>query len=203
MDLQTGRYLMDLQPIRAVKLAANDQLRRICLLSPQNSHPGQLSGLWTPISVNLPINLPHANSSGTFSGEKPLNILSVDWMLFEIQDGYPEPLVQHKRHLCKNILHVFERYFFFSGPGGSSHCVISDKVNVFWILISPETLLSSVIRFLGLKKSRITLNLTPSSEPVATKKKKKLRESGKNPLWIHFGCRASFLSGSEANLTAH
>lgn len=116
---------------------------------------------------------------------------------------YPEPLVQHKRHLCKNILHVFERYFFFSGPGGSSHCVISDKVNVFWILISPETLLSSVIRFLGLKKSRINLNLTPSSEPVATKKKKKLRESGKNPLWIHFGCRASFLSGSEANLTAH
>lgn len=116
---------------------------------------------------------------------------------------YPEPLVQHKRHLCKNILHVFERYFFFSGPDGSSHCVISDKVNVFWILISPETLLSSVIRFLGLKKSRITLNLTPSSEPVATKKKKKLRESGKNPLWIHFGCRASFLSGSEANLTAH
>lgn len=116
---------------------------------------------------------------------------------------YPEPLVQHKRHLCKNILHVFERYFFFLGPGGSSHCVISDKVNVFWILISPETLLSSVIRFLGLKKSRITLNLTPSSEPVATKKKKKLRESGKNPLWIHFGCRASFLSGSEANLTAH
>lgn len=94
-------------------------------------------------------------------------------------------------------------FFFFSGPGGSSHCVISDKVNVFWILISPETLLSSVIRFLGLKKSRITLNLTPSSEPVATKKKKKLRESGKNPLWIHFGCRASFLSGSEANLTAH
>lgn len=116
---------------------------------------------------------------------------------------YPEPLVQHKRHLCKNILHVFERYFFFSGPDSSSHCVISDKVNVFWILISPETLLSSVIRFLGLKKSRITLNLTPSSEPVATKKKKKLRESGKNPLWIHFGCRASFLSGSEANLTAH
>lgn len=116
---------------------------------------------------------------------------------------YPEPLVQHKRHLCKNILHVFERYFFFSGPDGSSHCVISDKVNVFWILISPETLLSSVIRFLGLKKSRITLNLTPSSEPVATKKKKNLRESGKNPLWIHFGCRASFLSGSEANLTAH
>lgn len=116
---------------------------------------------------------------------------------------YPEPLVQHKRHLCKNILHVFERYFFFSGPDGSSHCVISDKVNVFWILISPETLLSSVIRFLGLKKSRITLNLTPSSEPVATKKKKKLRQSGKNPLWIHFGCRASFLSGSEANLTAH
>lgn len=97
---------------------------------------------------------------------------------------YPEPLVQHKRHLCKNILHVFERYFFFSGPGGSSHCVISDKVNVFWILISPETLLSSVIRFLGLKKK---LNHFKSDSKFRTCSYKKEKKTSEKVEKIHFG----------------
>lgn len=54
--------------------------------------------------------------------------------LMEIQDDDPELLVQHRRHLCKNMFCVFDKYFFFeftSSDTDGDLCVISGKVNIF------------------------------------------------------------------------